>query len=558
MGRTILWGSMLTLCCWVGGMPVGPVGAAVLPRSTVMVPMRDGVRLATDLYLPEGPGPWPVALARTPYDKRNIELHAGVRISGLRQIGIAWVVQDARGRFASEGKARPNVDDGWGALQDGFDTVTWIRQQPWANGKIATFGSSTLGDYQYLLAGAGPEGIVGQHVPVGGFSPYHGEFYQNGVFLKGDIEDWLQGNGWPKDVLPLLRQHPSYDDFWRGMDLGTRLDKVRWPMVHEGGWFDLYTQCYIDAFTQLQEQGGEGGRGHQHLLIGPWTHLDIGWNSFGRKAGVLTFPANAGFPPGAPGRVAWLQFWLTGKPEIPADEPAVRYYVMGDVTDRQAPGNFWRSADRWPPPSQPLRLYFTVDGGLAREAPAGVTTRGYDYDPAKPVPTRGDGIEGPMDQRSVEARPDVLVFSTPPLAEPIEVTGRIGVRLYAASSARDTDFTAKLTDVYPNGRSILLKDGIVRARFRHSLETEELITPGQQYAYDIDLWSTSIVFNRGHQIRVAISSSNSPRFEPNPNTGGPQPPDPKEKAVVAHQTIYLGGSEASSIVLPEVVGGGRP
>jgi uncharacterized protein len=557
MRRPILWGFMLVWCGGVGGMLAGPVGAAVPLRSTVLVPMRDGVRLATDVYLPEGTGPWPVALARTPYGKRNVESDTGVQLSGLRQSGIAVVAQDVRGRFASEGKARPSVDDGWGSLQDGFDTVTWIRQQPWANGKIATFGASSLGDYQYLLAGAGPEGIVGQHVSVGAFSPYHGELYQNGVFLKADTEDWLQFSGWPKDVLPLFRQHPSYDDFWRGMNLGTRLDKVRWPIVHEGGWFDLYTQSYLDAFTQLQESGGEGARGHQRLLIGPWVHIEAARNNFGRTAGVLTFPQNAGLPPGAPDRFAWLRFWLTGQPAIPADEPAVRYYVMGDVTDHQAPGNFWRAADRWPPPAQPLRLYFTADGGLAREAPASAATREYNYDPAKPVPTRGGSYDGPMDQRLVESRPDVLVFSTPPLAEPIEVTGRIGVRLYAASSARDTDFTAKLTDVYPNGRSILLKDGIVRARFRHSLETEALITPGQQYAYDIDLLSTSIVFNRGHQIRVAISSSNSRRFEPNPNTGGPLPPGPKEKAVVAHQTIYLGGSEASHIVLPEVVGGAR-
>src|SRR5205823_14585861 len=158
----------------------------------------------------------------------------------------------------------------------------------------------------------------------------------------------------------------------------------------------------------------------------------------------------------------------------------------------------------------------------------------------------------------VEGRSDVLVFTTPPLTTPLEVTGRISVHLNAATSARDTDFTAKLTDVYPDGRSIILSDGIVRARFRHSLETEDLITPGQPYAYDIDLWSTSIIFNKGHQIRVAISSSNSPRFEPNTNTGGPLPPDPKEKPVVAHQTIFFGGADGSAIVLPEVVGAAGP
>jgi putative CocE/NonD family hydrolase len=193
------------------------------------------------------------------------------------------------------------------------------------------------------------------------------------------------------------------------------------------------------------------------------------------------------------------------------------------------------------------------------------TTKEYDYDPTKPVPTVGGQevlgnvpLIGPQDQRKVEGRPDVLVFSTPPLTAPLEATGRISVHLNAATSARDTDFTAKLTDVYPDGRSILLTDGIVRARFRHSLETEDLITPGQPYAYDIDLWSTSIVFNKGHEIRVDLSSSNSPRFEPNPNTGGPLPPDPKEKPLVAHQTIFLGGPDASSIVLPHTLRAATP
>jgi predicted acyl esterase len=524
-------------------------------KLTVMVPMRDGVRLATDVYLPSGDGPWPVALTRTPYGKGNVG-DTGIPLSRFVNSGIALVAQDVRGRFASEGKAWPYVDDGWGALQDGVDTVAWIRQQPWANGKIATFGGSYLGDVQYFLAGAGPEGIVGQYVSVGTFSPYHGGFYQNGVFLKGDIEGWLRPNRWPADVLTLFRQHPSYDDFWRGMDLGTRLEKVRWPIVHEGGWYDVNIQNYLDAFMQLQEKGGEGARGRQRLLIGPWTHAEVFSNRFGRRAGALTFPANAGFPPGASDRFGWLGFWLTGQPRIPADEPIVRYYVMGDVSDAQAPGNVWRTADHWPPPSRPLRLYFGPDGVLAPQPPATATTLEYDYNPASPVPTRGGSFiaQGPQDQRPVESRPDVLVFSTQPLTEAIEVTGRIWVRLYAASSARDTDFTAKLTDVYPDGRSMLLRDGIVRARYRTSLSEPTPIVPGERYAYDIDLWSTSIVFNKGHRIRVAISSSNSPRFEPNPNTF----PDRDVPAVVAHQTITLGGAEASYILLPEVLGGGRP
>jgi uncharacterized protein len=537
----------------------GASWAQIKPSLTVMVPMRDGVHLATDVYLPAGAGPWPVALARTRFGKSDLE-HDTLSyfammfpVHRLVENGVALVVQDVRGLGDSEGQARLLVDDGWGDRQDGADTVAWIRQQPWSNGKLATFGYSYLGSTQYALAGAGPEGIVGQHVAAGRI-PYH-YFFRNGVLLKAGVA--LFDPGFVAEHL----RHPRYDTFWRGLDLGTRLDQVRWPIVHVTGWFDIALQDALDAFTQLQERGGEGARGRQHLLVGPWTHLA----PFTREAGQLTFPENAVFPPGAPDTLQWLLFFLKGQQEIPANEPAVRYYVMGDVTDPQAPGNFWRAADRWPPPSQPLRLYFTAEGGLVPQAPAAPATREYDYDPTQPVPSVG-GNEfeavvpaGPRDQRpDVEGRPDVLVFTTPPLTEPLEVTGRISVHLSAASSARDTDFTARLTDVYPDGRSISVADGIVRARYRQSLEKEELITPGQRYAYDIDLWSTSLVFNRGHRIRVDISSSNAPRFEPNTNTGGPLPIDKNEKPVVAHQMITLGGPEASYITLPEVVGGGAP
>jgi hypothetical protein len=525
-----------------------------------MVPMRDGTLLATDIYLPSGTGPWPVALQRTPYSKDAIFLgspYIGLYPADLTRVGIATVVQDTRGRGMSKGEARFFVSEGWGQHQDGADTVTWIRRQSWCNSRIATFGLSYMGITQFLLAGTGPEGIVGQHVLAAPLSPYHSGVYQQGVFRPAVVENLAAFFVWPSEALTLVRQHPAYDAFWRELDLGTRPEQVRWPIVHVGGWFDLFCQGTIDAFTQLQEKGGPGAQGRQHLILGPWTHAGL----LERQAGELTFPKNAIYPPGAPDELQWISAWLTGKPRIRDDEPAVRYYVMGDVSDPAAPGNFWRSADRWPPVSRPLRLYFTADAGLAPQAPAAVTLREYDYDPANPIPTVG-GAElflpaGPRDQRPVEGRPDVLVFTTAPLAEPLEVTGRISVRLTAATSAQDTDFTAKLTDVYLDGRSMLVTDGIVRARYRASLSEVTPIKPGERYAYDIDLGSTSIVFNRGHRIRVAISSSNAPRFEPNRNSGG-EWPFTKDKPVVARQTITLGGADASHIVLPEVVGGGRP
>lgn len=529
-----------------GSQPIrepGDAGLTTPGKLTVMVPMRDGTHLATDAWLPAGAGPWPVALERTPFGR------IGAQADRYTQAGIVLVVQDVRGRGDSQGKARPFVDDGWGEHPDGADTLAWIRCQPWCNGKIATVGMPVT---QLPLAGAGVKGIVGQFPGIAPISLYHFCFYQNGVFRKG-WEGWLRDN-WPPEVLPLFRRHSTYDEFWRGMDLRTRLQRVHWPMVHVAGWFDIFSQGTLEAFTELQERGGAGARGHQYLVVGPWTHFEVAGRAFSRKEGELEFPENAGFPAGASDPFDWISFWLKGRPSNPAAEPAVRYYVMGDVADPKAPGNLWRSTSRWPPPSRPLRLYFARDGGLTARRPAATATRGFDYDPTDPVPTIG-GDEafvpaGPRDQRRLETRPDVLVFSTPPLTEPLEVTGRIWVRLYAATSARDTDFVARLCDVYPDGRSILLTDGIVRARCRRSLARPTLVAPGKQYSYDIDLWSTSIIFNRGHRIRVSISSSNAPRFEPNPNTGSSWPPDPKEKPIVARQTIFLGGPPASHVILP--------
>jgi predicted acyl esterase len=564
--RYYLWLTLLGLFGWAIGVYGLPASAANTPtQRTIMVPMRDGVHLATDVHLPAGDGPWAVALTRTPYGRSDGgSITARVSISGLVGKGIAVVSQDVRGRFDSEGLALPLADEGWGKRQDGLDTVNWIRQQPWCNGKIATFGSSYQAINQFLLAGAGPEGIVGQHITVGAGDVYHYFYFQQGVWRKGLGEGWLLMEGYPADALAQIWEHPRYDSFWGTMDFSTRVEQVHWPAVLVSGWFDrrAFAQGTLDAFTQIQDRGGVGSR--PHLVMGPWTHPGAAGYS-PRDAGELHFPTNANYPPGAPTDLQWLSFWLTGKPEIPADEPAVRYYVMGDTKDPKAPGNVWRTADRWPPPSQPLRLYFTADGGLVSQPPSTVTTREYDYEPLNPVftleeatPLNWEGGDGSRDQQRVENRPDVLLFTTPPLTEPLEVTGRLSVRLYASTSARDTDFTAKLTDVYPDGRSMLLTNGIVRARYRQSVAKATPVQPGEHYAFDIDLSSTSIVFNRGHQIRVAISSSNYPRFELNRNNGHDWPDDQFFPSQVAHQTIFLGGAEASYVTLPEVVGSGTP
>jgi predicted acyl esterase len=568
MGRAILFGFNLALCVWFAAARTAPTRAASPPpKQTFMVPMRDGVHLATDVRLPAGDGPWPVALVRTPYDKGpldNNNLGSGeIWPAGqFAQNGIVLVVQDTRGRHASEGKALGLVDEGWGEHQDGFDTVSWIRQQPWCNGKVATFGSSYRGFNQLTLAGSGPEGIVGQIVTAGGSGIYQNFWFVGGtgVWPKNweGPQGWLAIFDWPPDVLQQIKQHPRYDALWAAVDLANRTEQVRWPVTLIGGWYDWACRGTLAAFALLQDRGAIGPAAHPHLVMGPWTHNATGSSElpgFDRIAGEFRYPANSIYPRDAPTQMQWLRFWLTGQPANPANEPTVRYYVMGDVTDPKAPGNVWRTADRWPPPSQPLRLYFTSDGGLDSQSPATERTRQYDYDPLRPVPSLYDPNDGPVDQRRVEVWPDVLLFTTPPLTEPVEVSGRMTVHLAAATSARDADFTAKITDVYPDGRSMLINDGvgIVRGSYRNSVEKAEFLTPGQRYALDIDLGSTSLIFNRGHRIRIAISSSNYPSFDVNRNNGYPWPQDQNHPALVAHQTIFLGGADGSSILLPEVV-----
>jgi uncharacterized protein len=350
------------------GMLAGPVWAASRPTSLVMVPMRDGTLLATDIYLPPGNGPWPVVLVRTPFGRTGFwsgEGNRGIPSASFLNRGIAAVIQDTRGVGASEGISLYFMDEGWSGQPDGLDTVNWIRSQPWSNGKIATYGSSSLGVPQYLLAGSGPEGIVGQYVS-GASGNMNLNIYLNGVWHKG-WESWFSAS-FPAAV-PLMRAHPYNDDVWRDVDLSARLDRVHWPMVHMTGWYDWALQGTIDTFAQLQENGGDGARGRQHLIVGPWLHGDIYTGNLTRTVGILTFPKNAVLPPETPNEFAWLSFWLTGQPAVTESEPAVRSYVMGDVTDPQAPGNSWRTADRWPPSSQPLRLYFTTDGRLDPNRP---------------------------------------------------------------------------------------------------------------------------------------------------------------------------------------------
>ena len=508
-----------------------------------MVAMGDGVKLATDVYLPgDGTGKYPVIVARTPYGKGN---GGPVIAAASVRRGYAFVVQDLRGRFKSEG--HPAIifgNDGLGEHEDGPDTLKWVAKQPWCDGKIGTWGGSALGITQNMAAPGAPDELKAQHVSVA-FSDYYGQAaYQGGVFRTQLIERWLRGNGIIERNLDTFVAHPRYDDFWKKLSFEGQAGRVRAPAVYHGGWYDIFLQGTINSFTAVHYHGGEGARGKCRLVIGPFGH-----GTFGE----LKYPANAARGPACGDAFAWFDRTLLGQDNAITKEKAVHYYVMGDPTDPRAPGNFWRHADDWPPPSKATAFYFHPDGTLVREkAPAGDGVKTYSYDPKHPVPNIGGqelGVPlGPMDQRKVEKRADVLLFTTDELKRPVEVTGRITAKLYVSSDCLDTDFTVKLCDVYPDGRSMLVTDGIIRARYHKSFEKESFLVPDRVYELNMDLWSTSLVFNTGHRIRIAVSSSNSPRFEANPNTGRAFRADKETR--VARNTVHLSAKHPSHIVLP--------
>jgi predicted acyl esterase len=508
-----------------------------------MVAMSDGIKLATDVYVPkDGEPPFPTMLVRTPYNKNGNRATAAI----TNGFGYVLVVQDMRGRFGSEGHhAIIFGNEGIGGKhQDGHDTLEWIAKQDWSNSKVVTYGQSALGIAQNMAAPKAPKALKGQVVGVAFSDYYHQAAYQGGVWRKELLEGWLTATKMDEVNLPTFLEHTTYDDFWKKLNAEAQAEHVDAPGVYVGGWYDIFVQGTINSFVEIQRKGGPNARGKCFLIIAPTAHgkftEDIVYRDAAKSPINMAAPMNI------------LDDWV-GKPSKDVKElKPVHYYVMGDCSDPDAPGNFWRSADSWPPPSTPTRFYFHADQSLHADAPKGDDKQTYKYDPGNPVPTRGGQnlliSKGPMDQRPVESRPDVLLFTSATLMEPLEVTGRITARLYISSDCPDTDFTVKLSDVHPDGRSLLVTDGIRRASLRKSYEKHEPLVAGEVYELEVDLWSTSLIFNKGHRIRVAVSSSNAPRFEPNPNTGDPHPVPGKTR--IATNTLYLSQKFPSHIVLP--------
>jgi putative CocE/NonD family hydrolase len=563
----------------------------VRSRLGVAVPMRDGVRLWTDVYLPDAPGPFPVILIRTPYNN-NLESQVEEALYFATR-GYAVVVQDCRGRFDSDGEWAPFIHE----AEDGYDAQEWCGTQPWSTGKVGTSGASYVALTQWLPAPLRNRHLTAMAPRVGFSNLYHNWVYTGGAFQLGFNLRWgaiqmhtrtnqIQYLWMPPEQhlstlfwhLPLITgderagrvcefykewiRHPAYDAYWERLGNVERLyGEIDVPAYGFGGWYDVFLQSTLNNFMGVRAHGrSDRARRGQKVLIGPWIH-SLGERGTASRTGDVDFGPAALVDLRAE-ELRWFDHWLRGFDTGVMDEPPVRVFVMG--------ANRWRTADDWPVPGTRFVAHYLHGGGRAnslfgdgrldRTLPGEEPPDTFRYDPEDPVPTLGGSTccgedvtpvpMGPRDQRPAEWRPDVLVYQTPPLEADVEVTGPIRMVLWAASTAPDTDFTAKLVDVAPTGFAMNVAQGILRARFRDSFAEPTRLTPGEVYRYDIDCWSSSNCFRRGHRIRVEVSSSNFPQFDRNPNTGHAFGLDAELRP--ATQTVFHDARRPSHILLPLV------
>ncbi len=520
--------------------------------------MRDGVRLSANVFRPAASGRYPTVLLRTPYDKGpDITLN----FKSFTDHGYAVVVEDVRGRYGSEGVFEPINQE----INDGDDTLNWIARQPWSDGNIGMYGGSYLGIAQWKAALSHNPHLKAIFPYVSGDDDYRDRFYSTGGAMKlGHRLSWVEENlrasgyvappfrdyiwmlptrdadsvatGHRVGLWQLAANHPTYDKFWKDSSVREHLKDIRVPVYSVGGWYDNYVESDLDAFNTLSKLNRE-----VRIMIGPWPH------TFNTPFENVSFGKDS-IVPLRPEQLKWFDRWVKGI-EAPDARHRVRIFVMG--IDK------WREEDEWPPArTRMTQFYLGAGGQLSERLLKPAPPDSFLYDPGKPVPTTGGAVccdnkifpWGPLDQRPVERRHDVLSYTTDPLTADVELTGPVRAVLYASSSAVDTDFTAKLVDVFPSGEARILTDGILRTRYRDSLEKPKLMKPGDVYRLTVDAGVTSNVFRAGHRIRVEISSSNFPRFDRNPNTGRPVA-DEKELRK-ATQRIYHDRERRSYILLP--------
>lgn len=555
----------------------------------VEVKMRDGTILRADIYRPKAEGKFPVLLERTPYDKRN---SADLAVKAVAR-GYVVIVQDVRGRYSSDGEWYPFKNES----NDGYDTVEWAAALSYSDGKVGMFGGSYVGATQMLAAIAHPAHLAGI-CPVVTASNYHdGWTYQGGAFEQWFNESWTSSlaqdtinrsvvkntnalNGMWKLPLTAYRlfetpentsgsdlkrtiapyfldwlAHPNYDDYWKRWSIEEHFSDINVPILTIAAWYDLFLGGSLRNYIGIKSHGAtEAARRGQRLLVVIGGHA--GW---GRKIGDVDFGPAAEFA-WDDAMLSWYDYLFKNAANEFATAKPVKFFVLG--------ANQWRNEDDWPLSRARETKYFlhsagkanslNGDGALTTVLPRSEPVDRYTYNPEDPAPTIGGPLccdaehlkPGPRDQRPVESRNDVLVYSTPALGQDVEITGPIRVELFANSSAVDTDFTGKLVDVWPDGFAQNLTEGIIRGRYRDSQEKPTFMNPGQTYKFTIDLWATSNVFRKGHRVRLEISSSNFPRFDRNLNTG--EDTGSGQKLVSATNTILHDAEHPSALILPVV------
>lgn len=560
--------------------PIGyPPTNDVVMDNLVAVRMRDGVNLMADVYRPAAPGRYPVIVSRTPYSTERYPTAYDAAVY-FAQRGYVYVFQDVRGRHESEGKWEPFRND----IEDGYDTVEWAAAQPWSNGKVGMQGGSYLGHVQWRAAMARPPHLVAMFPAVAATSLYHDWITLNGGWRLSFNFGWgpvrqesriMQNTGMhtmaggPEALnfdamqrhLPLSDMqrlagrnaqfykdwlaHPDYDGYWKELNAEEVMDKITAPAHTFGGWFDIFSQGTLRGYSLLSKKGAtEAARKGSRLVIGPWGH------GSSQKFGDLDFGAHAHVEQHAL-ELAYFDFHLKGLRNGVDSEPAVKIYVMGR--------NQWVGENEYPlARTEYKKMYLHAGGKLSWNEPAAsAAAASYRYDPENPVPSLGGNNccgtptpAGPKDQKPLDGRGDILRYTSDFLTEPVEVTGPVKVVIHAASDGLDTDFVARLIDVYPDGRAFNMAEGIVRARYREGADKPKLLEPGKVYEMTIDMVGTSVEFQKGHRMRIDITSSHFPQFDRNPNTGEKFGSGTKTR--VASQTVHQSKERPSYVVLPVI------
>jgi putative CocE/NonD family hydrolase len=553
------------------------------------IPMRDGIRLFGDIYLPEKPGRYPTIVVRTCYgvQRENINLHQDMFT--FARHGYAVVMVDTRGRYESEGKWTPFRDEG----KDGYDVIEWAARQHFSNGKVGTQGGSYLGHNQWRAMSERPPHLKAAFPLVASTNIYANWLTMGGAFRLSFNYGWgvvrmpdriMLPQSWHTEpwgpanlrydtllrhlplkdgdlrsagyAVPHYREwlaHESYDAYWKAISDEENFQRFDIPVHTFGGWFDIFVQGTINGYVGMRNKAATPeARAAARMIIGPWGH------GASTSFGELKFTDDAMISH-VEREIRFFDHHLKGiRNGIEAEDP-VRLYYMGV--------NKWRSEKDWPVPGTVYRALYldgagkantlSGDGRLAFNKPNTSAKDQYRYDPLDPVPTLGGNnccgtptLAGPRDQRPIETRQDILVYNSDELTEDLTIAGPVKMKLFAATDGPDTDWMIKLIDVFPDGRSMPVSEGILRARFRQGLDKIRLLNPGETYEYDIEMTGTANVFQKGHRIRVDITSSNFPQFDRNPNTGAPLGSSAKTR--VAVQTIHHGGDRVSAIILPVV------